>query len=176
MRCTVHWLLIVVLSPVWLLLGGPVLPTPGRQPPPADPDEPPVVLKLRAIVKANPLEPAKEDDDLRKLLKARYNVAVRGLQARLQEFEAGRSTVEALFAAFRNVHDSQLELCEKPADQIGTRELYFELAKVVEKIVEAQFEAKRIGAGALEDARYVRLDAEIQLLKAKRQARPPQPR
>jgi hypothetical protein len=159
----------------WLLICVSVLPSAAQQPPPAQDDEPPVVKKLRVLVKAKPLESAKDEDELRKLQKARYNSAVRGLGMKLQEFEAGRGTVEALVGSFRKVHDSKLELSPEPADQIGVREMRVELAKEVEKMVEVKIaEGILQGSGLLEDVRYARLEAEIQLLKAKRQAqRPP---
>ena len=158
----------------WLFVGVSALPIAAQQPPPAQFDVPPVVKKLLLLVKAKPQEPAKDEEELRKLLKARYNSAVRGLEMKLQEFEAGRITTEGLVGPFRKVHDSKLELSPEAADQIAVREMLVELAKDIEKIVEVKVaEGILQGSSVLEDARYLRLDAEIQLLKAKRQSQRP---
>jgi hypothetical protein len=126
--------------------------------------------KLPAVLDNKPLEPAKGDDEERKLLKERYNAALRELQARFHVFEAGMGALETLFDAAKRVLDSELELCLKPAERVGVREKYLELARAVEKIQQARFDAGRAGVADVEQARYLRLDAELQLLRAKKAA------
>src|SRR5262245_42271119 len=139
MKPTRITILFTILSTAWLWAG---LGSVGaQQPKPADADDP-IVAKLRPILKAKPLEPSKEDDQLKKLLKARYNTALRLLRARYEYVESGRRAPDALFEPARLVHDSWIELHEKPADQIAMRETYLEIAKDMEKIVEEQFQAQ----------------------------------
>ena len=133
----------------------------GAEPEPPLPPEP-------AILKAKPLKPAPGDDELRKLLIARYNAAVAEMELRYAEISAGRATFEVAAEAARHLVDSGIELTDKPAEQLAFREKYLELAKEVERIIKAQFEAGRIGEADLAKARYLRLDAEVQMLKAKR--------
>jgi hypothetical protein len=141
----------------------------GAEPEPPLPPEP-------AILKAKPLKPAPGDDELRKLLIARYNVAVAEMQARYAEIAAGRANFDIAVEAARHLVDSGIELTDKPAEQLAFREKFLELAKEVERIIEAQVEAGKTGLAELEKARYLRLDAQIQLLKAKRMAAKRQPK
>jgi hypothetical protein len=138
--------------------------------------EPPALPPEPAILKAKPLKPAPGDDELRKLLIARYNVAVAEMQARYAEISAGRANCDIAVEAARHLVDSGIELTDKPAEQLAFREKFLELAKEVERIIEAQVEAGKTGVGDLEKARYLRLDAEVQLLKVKRKAAKQQPR
>jgi hypothetical protein len=126
--------------------------------------------ELPAIFKGKPIPPAAGDDELRKLLKERYNAAVAELGGRYQMFLAGRGTFDSLFDGARRVVHAGLELHDKPADQIALLTGYVELARKIEKINQARDEAGRIMRQELDYARYMRADAEIQLLRAKKAA------
>jgi hypothetical protein len=126
--------------------------------------------KLPAVLDNKPLEPAKGDDEERKLLKERYNAALRELQSRFLIFEAGKGTLETLSDAAKRVLDSELELCVKPAERIGVREKYLELARVAEKVQQARRDAGNASIADLEQARYFRIDAELKLLREKKAA------
>jgi hypothetical protein len=78
-------------------------------------------------------------------------------------------------AARRIVH-SGLELSDKPAPRLHFRESFLKLAKEVEKVQKARHDAGHIADADLEGARYLRLDAEVEVLKAKRLAGVQQPR
>src|SRR5262249_20172181 len=151
---------LLVVPAIACVLALAVRPTTGQ--PPASPEE-----KLPAILTPEPMKAAPGDDELRKLLIARYNAAVAEMQARYREFLAGRSSLDSMIEPARHLMDSQLEVTEKPADQIAVREKYLELMKGFEKLQQARFEAARIPTSEVESARYLRLDAEVQLLKAK---------
>jgi hypothetical protein len=135
----------------------------------SDPTQP-AEGQLPAILKAKAIEPQPGDDELRKLLIARHNSAVAEMAARYKEFTAGRSTLDVLVEVGRRLVDSGLELNDKPAEQLALREKFFDLAVEVEKVQNARFAAGRIGSGDLESAHYLRLDAEVQMVKAKRKA------
>jgi hypothetical protein len=127
-----------------------------------------LVRKLTALAGARPLDPAAGDDELRKLQKARYNSAIRCLRHGLQNYSAGCLRLDELLEPLQHVRDSSLDLSNDPAQSIAMLEHYSELAQWVESSVEAMVEVGRRTDSDLEHARYVRLGAEIQLLRAKR--------
>jgi hypothetical protein len=150
----------------WLLLAsGP--PSTAAQQPKKLPD-PLWLEKLRPVLEAKPLEAAADDDAVRKLLKARYNAALRGLQARYEEVEAGKATLFTMLDAYSFVRNSWIELSDKPAEQIRAREIYFELAKEAESAAEVRHDRNALSTADLETYRYIRLDAEIDLVRAKK--------
>jgi hypothetical protein len=119
---------------------------------------------------------ADSDDELHKLLKARFNEAVALLQTRVEIYLAGRGTFDPVFEAARHVLRSELELTEKPADQVGVRERFLTTAKDLERFTKLRYDAGQVSQGELQNARYWRIDAEIQLTKAKRKAKAEQPK
>lgn len=130
------------------------------------PDEGP----LPAILKAKSLKPAAGDDELRKLLIARYNAAVSEMEVRYAEFLAGKTGMDVFVDVAKRLVEAGVEVSDKPAEQLRFREDFLELAVEVERIQKVRFDAARITKADLECARYLRLDAEIQVLKAKRKA------
>jgi hypothetical protein len=114
------------------------------------------------------------DDELTKLLKERYNCAQRELNSLVSALVARPQPgpkLEEIFDTIRRLRDSEVELTDKPADQVKVHEKYLKVAKSFEDI---QLELQRTGFATpadLDRARYWRLDAEVQLLKAKRQAK-----
>ena len=108
-------------------------------------------------------------DHLRKLLKERYNAALAAATVRFMEFLAGRSTLnEGLYRAARRLLDAEMDLSDKPADRIKVREKFLALAKDLEEIERGRHQAGRTSPAEYETARYFRLTAEVDLLKAKR--------
>jgi len=163
----------IVLESSWLVLwtamvfSAPVVTVCAEQPaaqPPA---------KLPAIIMARPMKPASGDDELRRLLIDRYNAVVSEMQARYREFLAGRSAIDAFVDVAKRLVESGLEVYEKPAEQITLLEQFLELAKEAERIQKERLDANRIGVQDYEYNRYLRLDAEIKLLRAKRRAMAP---
>jgi hypothetical protein len=114
---------------------------------------------------------ADSDDDLEKLLKGRFNEAVGVLTLRVQTYQAGRGTFEQVFEAARHVLRSELDLTEKQAEQVAVREKFLTLAKELERIAKLRFEAGQVPKDEVHTAAYWRIDAEIQLVKAKRKAK-----
>src|SRR5262249_134505 len=116
------------------------------------------------------LEAAKGDDELRKLLKARYNAALRETKGRFMQFLAGKTTPELLADGGRRLLRAELELCDKPADRVKVREKFLTLAKEVERIQRERYDAGRIDEPDMAQAEHQRLDAEIELLREKKAA------
>jgi hypothetical protein len=133
----------------------------------APPDKP---EDLPEILKAQPLKPAPEDNELQRLLKDRYNAALQATQARLQEFLAGRAVIDVLLGQAGQVLTSELGLHGAPLERARVHEKYFQLARDIEKVAKARYDAGRMGIADYEQARYFRLDAEIQLLRARQEA------
>jgi len=158
----------LILAPLLILVGGLAVPSeavPSQDKKPAGKEAAPAVLK------AEPLKIEPGDDELAKLLRQRYNAAVAELQARNKALESGNGTVEDSFGVARKVLRSELALSDKPADRIAVREKHLELEQAAEKIATIRFHAGKITDADLAAARYLRLDAEVQLLKAKRKAK-----
>lgn len=133
----------------------------GQEPPP---DE----LRLPASFPWKARQPTASEDELRKLLIARYNSALKELEVRFMQFLAGRGSLDFMLSVTRRLTECELELCDKPADQIAVRQKLIEITKDVEKINQQRWESGRAGLEDVEFSRYWRLDAEIQLLRAKR--------
>jgi hypothetical protein len=124
--------------------------------------------KLPAILTTEPLKEDPKDDELRKLLKARYNAAVAEMKARFKEFEAGRGRVDSMLGASKRLLESGLELSAGPNDRIKLLEQFLEMAKEAERIKQVLVDEGREAPTELHEARYLRIDAEIRLLRAKR--------
>jgi outer membrane protein TolC len=63
-----------------------------------------------------------------------------------------------------------LELWDKPAEKVALLTQFVELAREAEKIAQTRHDAARASVVELHRTRYQRLDAEIQLLRARREA------
>jgi len=139
----------------------------------ADNDEPPCFAKVRKFLQAKPPQPGGADQELLKLLKTRHDTAVRRVQAYFKDYADGQKAVDALYPAFIKLHDSWIEQCDKPGDQLPAREVLLEVAKDIEKLAESRHEAGRIGDGELEEAHLLRQNAAIALLRVQRSAAKP---
>lgn len=162
------WLLAFMLT---TLIGNSAAQAPPPQKPLAEPE-----LKLPAILSAKPLIKDRNDDAMRKLLKARYNEALS--EARdyytYQKFasEHGptlRSDPDHLYAMWQRVVHSGLELCDKPEEKVALLTAYLEVTRKAEKVEQERYEAGRCRIGDVNRAKYERLDVEIRLLRAKRE-------
>jgi hypothetical protein len=129
--------------------------------------------KLPAILQTKPRQPALGDDALKKLLIARHNTAVAEMNATLTAYEADTIGFDAVTDTARRLLVAELELSDKPAEQIATLERSLELVKYVENRIKALYERGSRGGESekMHRARYLRLDTEIQLLRAKRKHR-----
>ena len=66
--------------------------------------------------------------------------------------------------------DKQLAISDKPADRIAVRGKQLELEQAAEKMAIARFQAGKLSDADVAAARYLRLDAAVQLLRAKQKA------
>jgi RNA polymerase sigma factor (sigma-70 family) len=109
----------------------------------------------------------KAESKLPALLKARVEAARTEVEARMKEFEAGRGTLELLYASSRRLLQAERELTEKKADQDAALQAHFERMKNVEEINKDRFEAGRIAIQDYAVSQYWRLEAEIGLERTK---------
>ncbi len=120
------------------------------------------------------------DDAERKLVKARFNLALEALMRRYDEFNGERGSVEALTRSARQLQDARLDLAVTIAEQIKCREEYLEFTRLIEELVQRDAMPRgllpRLSVDDYKLARMARLEAEIDLLRAQRKAGPAAPK
>ncbi len=84
-------------------------------------------------------------------------------------YRHGTVSLDAAFSAAKRVGHSKLELAQSVDDKIAIRKELLELAKQVEDHARARREAVIAPASDYLKARYFRLDAEIELVRAQRE-------
>ena len=114
-----------------------------------------------------PEEPAAGDSPLRRLMKLRYASAFRRLEVAAQRVKYLRDAPDKLLPILKDVGESRLELCDDPSALIPVLEAQLGLARFIEEVKERELEVGRCARHNLEDARYARLDAEVQLARAR---------
>jgi hypothetical protein len=142
------------------------LAVPSFAAPPAEPDE-----MLQALLKAKPLETARGDDELRKVQKERYNAALKELNIRSELVVAGKDTpLDGTYDAAGRLLDAELDLAETPAERVAVRQKQVGLSKEVEAMTERFSLAgnSKLSSADVEKARYARLTAEMNLLRARK--------
>jgi beta-lactamase regulating signal transducer with metallopeptidase domain len=115
-----------------------------------------------------PVKPAASDDELEKLLKERYNVALNYVRNSYRRLQAGVEAPDNVSDAARRVVDAELALHPDPADEIHARERYLTFAKIIEARANGLAASGNMAREYADAARETRLNAEIQLLQAKR--------
>ena len=91
---------------------------------------------------------------------------------------ANPGAVEALVRSARELQNARLELASTTDKQIEIRKEYLEFAKELEELCQAyaipcQGQLPRLSMEEYKLAQMAHLDAEIELLRAHRKARPP---
>jgi hypothetical protein len=165
-------IMLVVLTPLSVGFFGPQTPSqPNKGKPPTEKapkdDEPALSPKL---LPKEPIKPAANDDELRKLLIARYNEAreeTRSIFTRVGYRLSSKEYFDPVFDASQRLVVSRLDISRDAKEDIEILEEYLEILKEAEKGIGKAVNEGRAEASLLHKARYFRLDAEIQLLKAK---------
>ena len=127
-------------------------------------------VEVPAILKAKPLQEDPKDDELRKLLKSRYNEAVTETTVVYVQYVRINGRLDSFIDATQRLLKAGLELHENLTEQVTLLTQYMELIKDTEKVAKQRNDSGQSNPSELPKARYYRLDAEIQLLRAKRQA------
>jgi hypothetical protein len=110
------------------------------------------------------------DDDLRRKMKEIVSPARTELASRYGEYVSGRGTLEVMYDSAGRLLKSRLELCEDSARRVATYEQYIEWCKAVESIQQERLMQGRIANKDYELSRYMRMDAEIRLLREQRKS------
>jgi hypothetical protein len=104
---------------------------------------------------------------MKSLLKERYDAAFTECQGRWQDFLVGRGTLDIMLGCSGRLRDAERELSPRKADQIAALEAHWKRVQKVKGINQARFDAGQIAIQDLAESQYFRLDAEIQLERAK---------
>ncbi len=128
---------------------------------------PPVVSNPTATTAA----PA---DELGKLLRDRLVAATNEYQARMQLFTMGKEQIPFLQECAKRLLEAEVDAGANADERVKAYERYLKTMQDIENINKQRFEVGRIGIQDLEESKYHRLDAEIKLLRAKREAAPVQ--
>jgi hypothetical protein len=110
-----------------------------------------------------------KDAGYRELLRARQNSASQLLQGERRKLDNGRTTLEAVLSAAARLRDARLDLAAEPETVI--REEHLALMREMEKQVKSAMGFPRPDLEEL--ARYWRLSAEVDLLRAQKAATDP---
>jgi len=108
------------------------------------------------------------DDELLKLLKARYNEALAEMSLHHKYMRMGRGALPE--EAGQRLLRAGLDLYERPEERVTFLEQYVEFAKSCEQQIDMRVEIGVAGMEEAHRARYVRIGAEIDLLRARREA------
>jgi hypothetical protein len=116
-----------------------------------------------------PDEPAK-DEELRRLLKERYEAAWGEMEARTALYNAGRVSLTDTCDAIRRFSTAGVEAAKTSAYRVKVCERAFEGAKAIEESVKGKYGNGVEPIHAMKLATYVRLDMEIKLHEARKAA------
>lgn len=149
-----------LLAGLFLLLLGAILEIPAQ---PADE----LIDRLLALSKEKPRVAAGEDE-LRRLLVQRYNIALDELKETCQDFRRNLATKATVFEAGRHLLQADLEMQTGPEGRVRVLEKALDLLRWYEKRLEQAHRDRLIPRADLLRTRYQRLSLEIKLLEAKR--------
>jgi hypothetical protein len=113
------------------------------------------------------------DEELKKLLIARHKEAVEEMEDIFKLSRDVRFSMDGISDASQRLIQSGLEIRDQPKDRVEFLKQHVELLIAIEKNMQGRLAG---GAGRQRDlhrVRYCRLDAEIHLLRARRQAEEP---
>lgn len=110
---------------------------------------------------------AKVSDKQKVLLKELHRAAREEMDARWQEFLAGRGTLDIMLGASLRLLEAERELSDKKADQVTALENHWRRMREMEKVDQAQFQAGRLAEADWAQSRFYRIQAELWLEKAR---------
>jgi hypothetical protein len=138
-----------------------------------------IKVRRHVLIRASPawltakaLESAPGDDELRKLLKERYNSALKTLHALLAQIEIDSNVrITALLAAARTLRDDELAIATTPAEAFGVRQRYVEVLSHLSGLI-SRPRANAIGADEINALVDAQKDAEPMRRNFSRQKSP----
>jgi len=133
-------------------------------------DTPKEEKKKPLLIDGRPLKVQPNEPDLSRLQKELYNAALIQAKLRYEKFRVTTGEEALLLESVQTLYEAELALVEKKADRLAAMEKRLNLLIEIETINEKRYKAGGVPAVRLQDvahARAKRLEAEIQLLKAK---------
>jgi hypothetical protein len=127
-----------------------------------------VLKKFQEIISNAAAVSGPVDEELRKLLVDRRDAGMLGAGATRAAYEDGRITVDKYYDSIAQALSAQLELSDDPADHVRILELKVDLAKQIENNQLVLLVSGRGSPPEAVEARYKVLNAEIDLLRAKK--------
>ena len=124
-------------------------------------DAPKYEFKLKAVDVKN------TDTPLAKLLKERYNAAIDFALDEMARIQEGRFTVMALGEAMDLMVGAGLELFSDPKERLAVLDESLRYSQHAEKITTLRYEAGAVPKSDVVTAKYIRLTAEIRILREK---------
>jgi hypothetical protein len=103
--------------------------------------------------------------NLERLMKDRLDAVRERMKALAEEVRAGKATLEHLFDSSGLLLQAQLDLSDKPVDQLKALQMHFERMRTVQEVNETRFKANKASTADVALARYMRYDAEIRLAR-----------
>jgi hypothetical protein len=104
------------------------------------------------------------------LARARLEAARGEARARLQEFLAGRGTLDILLASLQSLAEAEHAVFGRKADSVAFREMHWEIVRPIDKLCAAGHEAGRVRSADMFQARCARLEAGARLVKTRSRA------
>ena len=142
-----------------------------KRPEPASPPTtgPAAAAAVDPVIEAfmKPVEGAQGDNEMRRKLVERHNIAVRLLELRVKDYRRGITPLSPVFEAARTAADAKLDLAANDEDRVRTVQQVIDVSKVVEQTLEKQVRSGFGSEADLERARLARVTAEVELLKLK---------
>jgi len=123
------------------------------------------------VLPIKPVEIGQSEDELRRLLKKRYNAVAAELRDLYALYKGGRAPLANVCQAIEKFADAGSELAETTVARISALESARDGARAVETITQQKQLEGLEPNHALEHARVCRLDIEIQLLRAREAAK-----
>jgi hypothetical protein len=107
------------------------------------------------------------DENLRQLMRERYEAAAKEMIARIEIFPTGRMPLSDTCDSIQRFSNAGLEVARTPSYRLKVCERAFESAKKIEDAVKVKFETDAETVESMSLASYTRLDMEIKLQKAR---------
>lgn len=115
---------------------------------------------------------AADAPDPDKLLQERAATAREGMEVAEALYAAGQLLFDQVTVWARRLRDAELAIAKKPKDRVAALEAHLKQARKLEELADAR--QKELKAGTLEvtEMKYLRVEAEIDLEKAKKDSAP----
>src|SRR5262245_53894055 len=105
-----------------------------------------LVFVVVAVAAADEVEPKSNAAEIKKLKVQRRDVLKKALTVKTTEFTAGRGTLDTLVDVSKALLQAELAIATKKEERVAAHKARFDLAKEVEEMVDARYNAGRCTA------------------------------